>query len=404
MQYHVRELKDIEGLTLSVFIRAVNRNYKNTMDVFTPGDNNTGVFHMSFTMVCPVQETRRRVHFYYVAKRGTTVHRPTEVGLHFTSIHPQAIVPLGPPLARSSTISASTAAATSRATSTTSVGTASDDSHPSKRARVENSLEGESGSYCYWKSPEAAKLFLGIDGSTKRSRRPTDGEGTFDRVNVEQTMANRIRVLKSVQQEADGWKKVVYTHDVHDACSHTDVFILRQKSLFICRAYELALDKLPFTTWNDCCQQAIDELSVFGFNLATNSRTVANWNQSFRKHALFPHPNPLVASGIKVESPGFVCFPEAKSKLTAFARENLATLSVDTLHAFVNDELIPFLLSRQVDDDDDVPAKRMIRRWQVKPPSPVTAWRWLHSCGFLYNATKKSFYIDGHKRAENRIH
>lgn len=140
------------------------------------------------------------------------------------------------------------------------------------------------------------------------------------------------------------------------------------------------------------------------FSLATNSRTIATWNKSFRKLALFPHPNPLIASGLSVEHPVFVNFPEAKSKLIVFARENLETLSVDSLHAFVNDELIPFLFARSTHDDDDAPTKRIIRQWQVKLPSPVTAWRWLRSCGFSYNAAKKSFYVDGHERAENRMH
>jgi hypothetical protein len=407
MNYHVRELKDIEGLTLSVFIRAVNRHYKNTMDVFTPGENTTGVFHMSFTMSCPMQETRRKVHFYYVTKKGTMVTRPTEVGQKFTDIHRQTIVPLGPPLARNTMAvplgAPLTRTTTAPTTLSTSIANENEDLQPSKRARVEALLDNDSEMY-YWKSPEAAKLFLGIDRSLKRFKKTTDGEDTFNSLDIEQTITDRIRVLKSVQQEVDGWKKIVYTHDVHDACSPTDVFILRQKSLFLSRAYEVALDKMPFATWNECCQQAIDELSVFGFILATNSRTIATWNQSFRKVALFPHPNPIVASGLSVENQVFAYFPEAKTKLVAFARENLATLSVDSLHAYIIDELIPFVVSRTAEDDDDAPTKRMIRRWQVKLPSPVTAWRWLHSCGFSYNATKKSFYVDGHERVENKLH
>ena len=187
MQCHVREMKDIEGLTLSVFIRAVNRHYKNTMDVFTPGENTTGVFHMSFTMPCPIQQTRRRVHFYYAStKKTTTVPRPTEVGLKFTDIHPQTIVPLGPPLARTTMGPTSTA---------TTVTAASEESQPSKRARVEPLLDSESDLY-YWKSPEAAKLFLGIDGSSKRkqeqqggpSQNQSGGEETFGSgVDIEQT-------------------------------------------------------------------------------------------------------------------------------------------------------------------------------------------------------------------------
>ena len=106
----------IDGLSLTVFIRALNRHFKYSMDVFTPGENKTGVYHMSFTMPCPIQETRRRVHFYLVAKKGTTVKRPTEVGLKFTDLHPQTIVPVGRPLARSS-VSVSIAMATTTAAS-----------------------------------------------------------------------------------------------------------------------------------------------------------------------------------------------------------------------------------------------------------------------------------------------
>lgn len=168
MLYHVREMKDIEGLTLSVFIRAVNRHYKNTMDVFTPGENPTGIFHMSFTMPCPIQETRRRVHFYLVTKKGTTVNCPTEVGLKFTEINPQTIVPLGPPLARSITTTSSMARTATAA---------SEESQGTKRARVEPFLESDSDVY-YWKSPEAAKLFLGIDGSLKRTKKH-DGIGLW---------------------------------------------------------------------------------------------------------------------------------------------------------------------------------------------------------------------------------
>ena len=179
MRYHVRKLKDIEGLTLSVFIRAINRHYKNTMDIFT-AENTTGVFHMSFEMRCPIQGTRRRVHFYFVAKKGTTVNRPTEVGKKFAHNHPQTIVPLGPPLARRTTIAATSTATTSMTTTVTAA--TSDESQPSKRARVEPSLESDSDPY-YWKSPEAAKLFLGIDGSLKKVKSKQTDHGELEEPN-----------------------------------------------------------------------------------------------------------------------------------------------------------------------------------------------------------------------------
>ena len=130
VKHHVREFNMIDGLSLTVLIRALNRHFKYSMDVFTPGENKTGVYHMSFTMPCPIQETRRRVHFYFVAKKGTMVTRPTEVGLKFTDLHPQTIVPVGRPLARSS-VSVSIAMAT---TTAASIEEAEGSEQPAKRA------------------------------------------------------------------------------------------------------------------------------------------------------------------------------------------------------------------------------------------------------------------------------
>jgi hypothetical protein len=119
--------------------------------------------------------------------------------------------------------------------------------------------------------------------------------------------------------------------------------------------------------------QAVKELAIYGFELATSDRTVGNWNKAFRRMGMFPHPNPIIASGITPEAPIFVLFPEAKTALISFARDNLDTLSTDSLHLFVTDTLLPLLYSSMTEiDKQDEACMSMVRRWREKPPSPVT--------------------------------
>ena len=36
----------------------------------------------------------------------------------------------------------------------------------------------------------------------------------------------------------------------------------RMKARYLGQAYRMALDSMPYKTWNDCCQEAINQLAV----------------------------------------------------------------------------------------------------------------------------------------------
>jgi hypothetical protein len=131
----------------------------------------------------------------------------------------------------------------------------------------------------YWESPEAVALF---------HPKP------IDEMSVVKTLERRIRILKTAQKH-DQWRLVCQGHDPDNICSDFDKVALRQKSLCLLQAYQIALTKMPESTWLACCREATSILNT----LATNGETVANYNRIFRTNEVFLHPNIAARAGKK---------------------------------------------------------------------------------------------------------
>ena len=127
----------------------------------------------------------------------------------------------------------------------------------------------------YWDSSEARKLFGVEKGQC-----------------VKEVLARRIRILKSAQQ-TEGWRNVVIGRDHDNQCLEKDIQGLRHMSLFLLRAYQLALEHMNKRTWNDCCEESVKNLNILGFDRAKNGNSVQVYNLKFRENDAFPHPQQL---------------------------------------------------------------------------------------------------------------
>ena len=96
-------------------------------------------------------------------------------------------------------------------------------------------------------------------------------------------------------------------------------------------------------TWQECCEVACVRLNKVGLKQATSYKTVAKWNQVFRELENFPHPNLYVQSGKRPMPRLFETFPEAKDRIVTFAVDKLATLTIEKVHEFIVDKLVPDL-------------------------------------------------------------
>lgn len=252
MYFHHPSMKDAL-LDRVKFAKAINCFYKHTSDVFDPPDNTSGIFrHILKQISCPMKPIPgklRNVFFYYATKPGNCVKRPREDKGEFEAKYPQDLVPRNPPQMR---------AAAKRPPDT---------EIEDQVAKRQQNAEIPEYLRCYWYSKNAFALFAPQEFVLGRS--------------VEPILRNRVCVRRSVNIEFDGWRKIVQTHDVSNSCNERDIFLLRQKCLLLCRAYEIALDKMNEIRWNECCDQAVRELNKCGICVVTCGRTLERWNKSF---------------------------------------------------------------------------------------------------------------------------
>jgi hypothetical protein len=217
-------------------------------------------------------------------------------------------------------------------------------------------------------------------------------------------------MLQSVNETENGWRNVVDGRDPKNFCSANDIFIVRQRSAILCTAYQLAMEQMPDWNWYLCCTEACKRMNRFGCKQATHCTTVANWNIAFRLLENFPHPNPRVQCG-KVPLPRlFEKFPEAKDSIVTFAVEQIATLTLESVHEFTVTKLIPKLftiwkeeeskMSLWQTDAEFLTEELFLENHGLKTVGLTTVWRWMKNLGFSYDMRKKSFYVDGHERSD----
>ena len=90
----------------------------------------------------------------------------------------------------------------------------------------------------------------------------------------------------------------------------------------------------------------------------------------------------------------------AKKSILDYAHNNLADLTLEYVRHHVVKTVLPDFISKAESDE----AKYLGAYYIEHPPSITTVWRWMRRLGFKYDTRKKSFYVDGHERPEQRFH
>jgi hypothetical protein len=141
-------------------------------------------------------------------------------------------------------------------------------------------------------------------------------------------------------------RAVVHTHDAGNFCTENDVFVFRQKSLFLCKSYKLALQfrGTGEKMWSECANLAGEAMNEHSFMATSSGQVIQHWNRLFNRHGTFPHPRPEdMVLGKRWQPVLFQLYPEAKSELKSFCKENLATLSIEKAADYVKTVLLPNL-------------------------------------------------------------
>jgi hypothetical protein len=74
-----------------------------------------------------------------------------------------------------------------------------------------------------------------------------------------------IAVVDNANLTALSYMTIIEGHDADETMSEDKKERVRMKARYLGQAYRIALEEMPFKTWNDCCQQAINALQLFTF-------------------------------------------------------------------------------------------------------------------------------------------
>ncbi|KAG7339895.1 hypothetical protein IV203_024945 [Nitzschia inconspicua] len=155
----------------------------------------------------------------------------------------------------------------------------------------------------YWDSPEAYKLF-----------RPRQCDS-----NCLSAVERCIKLLQRAQQ-FEGWQDLVHGRDPDNVCSNYDKLVIRQKSMFILKAYQIATLEMNRKTWLECCEIAVHEINLLGVTLTTRGDILSRWHRLFRTREAFLHPNLEARVGRDPLPPFLRMFPDAATKIKQFCR------------------------------------------------------------------------------------
>jgi hypothetical protein len=76
-------------------------------------------------------------------------------------------------------------------------------------------------------------------------------------VSVVDRLEDLIALLDNANAMALSYKTIVEGNDADNTMSEYKKESTRMKARYLGQAYWIALDSMPYKTWNDCCQEAI---------------------------------------------------------------------------------------------------------------------------------------------------
>jgi hypothetical protein len=65
-------------------------------------------------------------------------------------------------------------------------------------------------------------------------------------------------MLDNANSSALSYKTIVEGNNTDKTMSEHKKESIRMKARYLAQAYRIALDSMPYKTWNDCCQEAIN--------------------------------------------------------------------------------------------------------------------------------------------------
>jgi hypothetical protein len=243
---------------------------------------------------------------------------------------------------------------------------------------------------------------------------------------VRSIVLDRIEKLEKVNCFAADWRELVDGGDQDDLCSEHKIFLVRHRSMYLACALRKFVTEVTDNarwTWQQCIEHAIMLMNDIGIETYSHWRPLARWH---RRLAYSPKgvfiKSPVPKSRLP---PFFIENPDAMNAFKQHGVSILKELSVERMHTYVLETLIPIMRARverglqeiESCDDDEVLLQRsanidelshdtkdFLQSYGLSKVSMATVLRWMHSAGFRYISTGASTTSLTDKRSPKLLH
>ena len=137
-------------------------------------------------------------------------------------------------------------------------------------------------------------------------------------------------------------------------------------------------------------------------HIITNYQIVLTWFRTYRNADTFPNKSKLRSPKSKI--PYFLsCNPEVSGQIIAYCKENLSTISTESIYCHIHDSIIPNLVQAIQNDRDSISYSRsdLFKEFRLKKLTLATVYNWMKHLGFRYERRRKCYYVDNHEKPAN---
>jgi hypothetical protein len=110
----------------------------------------------------------------------------------------------------------------------------------------------------WWDSMEAQKLF-----NVSKEKETVVGR-----------LEDLIAILDNANSTALSYKTIVEGNDPDNTMSEHKKESIQMKARYLAQAYRIAIEEMPFKTWNDCCWEAINRFAAVQIHYTKNAKVL----------------------------------------------------------------------------------------------------------------------------------
>ena len=196
--------------------------------------------------------------------------------------------------------------------------------------------------------------------------------------------------------------------DIKDCCTRHDMFKIQNMARVVCLALRKALEFMPEKKWSECCQLSVDAWrDINGDYIVKSAETIRKYHRTFRLNGeCFKNPQVCWKINRPLLPPMLDWNPDLKDAVLKYCKENLPTLSGETVYNYLLETALPKLLNdrREELEDDNFSFENLLQENGLTKLTMATIYNWMRRLGFKYGPRTKVYYVDSHEKPETKAY